>query len=730
MNSKSYIRIPTCNIFSGVWDYREFETKEDYISFVQSHFKLPGKYNLKYTHVWKELATKFDNSSPKRYQNFVKKSRDYIKFWDFEKEKCRYNGGVIYWGREKKDGEVHSYEYFVPGLFYFYLNYCIIFDKLEKVQKFPNIWDSDLHFFIYILLCILKGKHALVVKKRQAGYTYKHIAILLNTLWFNGGFTNKIFAQDKTHVENSWAFMANFRNHLNRHTGWYRNFNPDKTLEWKQQVQVEEEGKKVFKGNMSVLKGFTTEKDPAKGVGGANSFVYGEESGMNDTLHITHQYLLPATQLGNVTTGLVMYSGSVGELEKCGPLKTFFYNPEINGFLGVENIWDDDNQRGKQCGFFVPEEWNYPHFIDEDGNSDVEGARKVIDQEKEKQKGLGTEPYRLYCSQHPSSPGEAFAFRKESIFPVYLIKRQMTRIEQQKLYGIPTDLYMDENGNIKDRISSRTPVSEFPCRSGDKEGVVMVWERPSEKPKWGEYFAAVDPVVEGKTETSDSLFSVYIYKNLVEVTKEKDGKVEKNLEGDEIVACWTGRFDDVKKTNERAEMLIEWYNAMTIVENNVTSFIQHMITKKKQKYLLTKHEIPFIKELHANKSVFQEYGIKMTEVIKTFIFSSVVEYLKEEIGVLHDNDGKELSKILGVSRIKDTMLLREMEVYEDKMNVDRIIAFGLVLALARSRQINGLITRREERTTTKVEKNLYIINKPLFTRIERGISKGGFKNLK
>jgi hypothetical protein len=77
-------------------------------------------------------------------------------------------------------------------------------------------------------------------------------------------------------------------------------------------------------------------------------------------------------------------------------------------------------------------------------------------------------------------------------------------------------------------------------------------------------------LVTHNTNTSDSLCSIYVYKNPVEIIKDDgNGDVKSHIERDGIVASWCGRFDDIKKTHERLEILIEWYNAWTLVENNV-----------------------------------------------------------------------------------------------------------------------------------------------------------------
>ena len=112
----------------------------------------------------------------------------------------------------------------------------------------------------------------------------------------------------------------------------------------------------------------------------------------------------------------------------------------------------------------------------------------------------------------------------------------------------------------------------------DKTGCLVVWERPTKNPEFGTYYASIDPVSEGKTTTSDSLCSIFVYKNPVEVTRETENGLEHFIEKDKIVAAWCGRYDDINKTHEQLEMIIEWYNAWTIVENNISLFIQYMIS--------------------------------------------------------------------------------------------------------------------------------------------------------
>ena len=160
----------------------------------------------------------------------------------------------------------------------------------------------------------------------------------------------------------------------------------------------------------------------------------------------------------------------------------------------------------------------------------------------------------------------------------------------------------------------------------DKTGVLVVWERPVKNPGFGMYYASVDPISEGKTTTSDSLCSIYVYKNSTEVIRETPDGYESFIENDKIVAAWCGRHDDINKTHEQLEKIIEWYNAWTVVENNISLFIQYMISRKKQRYLVPKQQILFLKDLGSNNTVYQEYGWKNTGFIRYRIFKRRSRY--------------------------------------------------------------------------------------------------------
>jgi hypothetical protein len=422
----------------------------------------------------------------------------------------------------------------------------------------------------------------------------------------------------------------------------------------------------------------------------------------------TYEYMRPAMQSGMITTGMFIAAGSVGDLEACEPLKLMVLQPEANDIYAVDsNLIDKEGTIGK-TGLFIPEQWSMPPFIDQYGNSKVEEALAAIVEERIRWKrDLTPEQYQLRISQKPTNIEEAFATRKESVFPPHLVSKQIQRI-QDKEYSVEyLDLSRNAEGKIIDKPSRKIPIMEFPIskKTEDKEGVICVYERPVKDPTFGMYYAAVDPVGEGKTTTSESLCAIYIYKNPVEVIKDEgNGKVTNTIERDKIVASWCGRFDDLNKTHERLELMIEWYNAWTVVENNVALFIQYMISKKKQRYLVPKDMILFLKDIGANRNVFQEYGWKnVGTLFKGTILSYGIEFLKEELDHETKADGEIVKTFYGVERIPDIMLLKEMQAYQDGINVDRLVAFCSLVAFAKVQQSNRGLAKRVEVTEQKLD---------------------------
>jgi hypothetical protein len=684
-----YREIPTYDYVSGKWSYTSFETREDLANYLDTIFKEPGKYEFdECSLLFNAEGRKFNKH--KVYCLAPERSKDFINYWETEKEKCRR--GVLYKNKDKA--------WYLPRDYYMWLNFLPIYNKEVNKFTFADVRDAQYHMALYEELAQLKNKHAAILKKRQIASSYYHSGKIINLFYFEEGSVSKMAGSLKDYIneKGTWRFLEEYRNFLNKHTAWYRPCNPDKVLNWEQKAETTQGGRKVDIGLKSVIMGVVLEKDPTNGVGGPCTLFFHEEAGIAPKMNITLEYLLPAMKSGMVFTGMFVVAGSVGDLDQCEPLKELILNPDSKDILAVEtDLLDDKGTRGL-CGLFIPEQWSMLPCIDVYGNSDVEKSLEMILLERiDWKKKLKPEDYRLRISQKPINIKEAFDYRKDARFPEHLVSQQIKRIEEKEYPMEFVDLIWEDD-KIVQKFTRKLPIMEFPIspKTENKEGAIVIYEKPIENPKFGTYYASIDPVSEGKTTTSESLCSIFVYKTAQEVTvHKKDGSIESHIEGDKIVASWCGRFDDLKKTHERLKLIIEYYNAWTLVENNVHLFIQYMISERKQKYLVPKNQIMFLKELASNNNVYQEYGWKNTGVLfKGNLVSYGIQFLEEEMNVATKADGTITKVTYGVERIPDIMLLKEMQAYRDGLNVDRLVAFCALVAFAKVQESNRGFAKR------------------------------------
>jgi len=722
--SEVFITVPTWE--NDIWTTTEFATRQDFIDFLLPLFKEPGKCEFDETVLmFKEQGLKFEEKG--YYCAFPEGSRDHRNYWDDQKNKCRY--GVIY----KANGKA----WFLAREYYMWLNFLPINDKLKRKLAFPQVWDTQYYMAIYELLAELHYLHCAILKKRQIASSYYHCAKMINLIWFEETPIIKMGAslKDKINEKGSWKFLDEYKSFLDSKTAWYRPMNPGKVMMWQQQIQEEINGRPEMVGGKGVIQGCTLEQDPTNGVGGDCRLFFYEEGGIASTADKTKEYMLSALSMGEIVTGMFIIAGSVGELDQCKPLEHMVKYPEVNDIYAVEsNLLDDKGTVGK-TGLFIPEQWSMPPYIDKWGNSLVEKALEALNISREKmKKDLEPALYQLRISQRPRNIAEAFAHRTVSLFPQHLITAQKRRIEDKGYVSEFLDISRDAEGKVKVSKSNKIPITEFPItkKTEDKTGVFVVYERPDEKAEWGTYYGSVDPVSEGKTTTSESLCSIYIYKRAIEVTRiDEAGKTETFIEQDKIVASWCGRFDDLNMTHERLELIIEWYNAWTIIENNISLFIQYMIGKNKQKYLVPKDQIMFLKDLGANRNVYQDYGWKNTGVLfKTHLLSYLIQFLMEELDRETMPDGTVVKIKYGIERIPDIMAMVEMGAYEEGLNVDRLVALASLVAFAKVQESNRGYKRRVDNLDKKhlqKSENLYKLQHTPFRHIGKGGNGNGGK---
>ena len=306
--------------------------------------------------------------------------------------------------------------------------------------------------------------------------------------------------------------------------------------------------------------------------------------------------------------------------------------------------------------------------------SNEELANNILDTNLEKLKKAGDRlAYLKEKMYYPKEVDDIFLNEDSNIFDIESAKRHKSKLLQTDRQGDSVILYDDGDG-VKHEFTDKLPISNFPLKNSDnKDAPVVIYEFPMSFPPYGLYVAGVDSYRQGKATYSTSLGSVYIYKRRNSISGESYQ--------DMFVASYCARPDKKETWDEQARLLIKFYNARTLVENDEISFIDYMVSKGDAQYL--EKQPQWLSEIVPASVTRREYGIhRSSEKIRDFLHGCLKKYTEETTFVEKDEEGNILLEGKGMSKIFDPLLLEEMIQYSDKGNFDRIIAAELAIALA------------------------------------------------
>ncbi len=419
-------------------------------------------------------------------------------------------------------------------------------------------------------------------------------------------------------------------------------------------------------------------------------------------------------------------TGTGGDMKMFMDAKSLMFDVENFNFLEYNNAKDDKRVHGlfishkyrmeakekSSLGAFLNKPKESPLHEVMMMVSNEEKATKITNDNLEKLKKAGDRmAYLKEKMYYPQEVDDIFLNEDTNIFDIEAAKRQKARLLSQEKTGTPVVLYDDGEG-VRHEFTDKLPISNFPLKNSDaKDAPVVIYEFPIESPPYGLYVAGIDPYRQGKSAYSSSLGSVYIYKRMHAISGEKYQ--------DMFVASYCARPDKKEKWEEQARMLIKYYNARALCENDEISFIDYMISKGDAHYL--ERQPDWLKEIVPNTTVRRDYGIhRSSEKIRDFLHGCLKKYTEEAVHVEKDDDGNIISEIKGMSKIFDPVLLEEMIQYNEQGNFDRIIAAELAVALAMKLDpVMGKIGGTQDvRIQSMFKKNkkgkLFTENKPMF----------------
>lgn len=388
--------------------------------------------------------------------------------------------------------------------------------------------------------------------------------------------------------------------------------------------------------------------------------------------------------------------GTSGDMTKASDLEELVNNPEAYNFLAVNTT-----ETGKSVGLFIPGTYSlkvpktpmpFSEYlgIESTGLSKITiyvcdkeaGTKMILENREKKKKASGLETYLKEVMYYPLTLEECFMEMSDNIFPVDIIQEQLSKLVQHDILPDRVELFEKIDGSVEHKFTSKKAVENFPAKNTDDvEGCIEIMEYPISGAPYGLYTAGTDPYAHAKAKFSVSLGSTYIYKRVHDLFGEGWQNVP--------VAWYTGRPQNIETWYKNTRLLLKYYNAKTLCENQDYNFIQYCIDKKDAARYLERTPT-FLTDIHPNSSVERIFGIHSTKDIKTYLNNLIIEYLTEDIGIVDNPNGGAPIVKKGVSRITDRLLLKELLKYKPNLNVDRIISFGLSLAMAK--QLNTKIT--------------------------------------
>lgn len=641
------------------------------------------------------------------YCKAPKNSRDFKEFWDIEEERRRNGmslpGKILYDAK----GNVSMQEVKITGEHYGFLNYArikrvkdedvkalrqfVIKDShllkhTKKVGKkdydFPSFIDGQYHWFKAKQFAQSIGLHLVMCKARRKGFSYMEGWDSADTINMIPFCTVLIGAYDYKYITlgNQMMGMAkSYLDFLELYTDFGRGFLKEGLDHIKLGYKKSETGQIEYgyKSELVALS-FMNNADAAAGKDGIKIKL--EECGKFPNLKEALDITLSTTEDGSIKTGFITMFGTGGTKDaNWADFESIFYNPEANGCMMFDNIWDDGT-KGTPCGFFYPQEMGDPLYVDEHGNSLKEQSLESFEKEKALQKKVKTNSEFLkWVGQRARNGKEAFANGSDNIFPAIEILDQLQRVEHDPdfKYLPRTGVLMRGEDGIKFKHNSHLqalgqtihdPVFNFPLKDKqDVYGCYVEWVSPFRDPQTGKipkglYRIWNDPYAHDKDKKDltikHSLGATYVYERVNNITSGK---------GDYLVACYVGRPERMDDYNENLLKMADYWNAEIMFENDRGDVKGFAARKKKLHLLADEPDLEWVKELKGKAN--RDKGMNMTTKRKEKGAVYLRDWLTEPRG--KDKNGYTKTNL---HYIYDPALLRELLKWNLKGNFDRVSA--------------------------------------------------------
>lgn len=394
-------------------------------------------------------------------------------------------------------------------------------------------------------------------------------------------------------------------------------------------------------------------------------------------------------------------AGTGGEVELSKDAQEMFSDPETYNLLVMD--WDILNRRAmkgktwkeRKWAMFVPGQMansgvkrtiglgDYLGKPDDKklnkikiDATDFDASTNKLNEERKKLSTKDRVAYTSHTMFYPFTIDDCFLSSSQNLFPVeYAIKHKNDLLESGQYSGMLCDVFL-ESGNKLGTTKSNKQLAGFPFSGGVIDTPVQIFEMPQSN-RFDDfiYVAGQDPYKQAKSDTP-SLGSFYVFKRRVGI---RDPYAYR------IVASYVSRPSSIDQFCRTCEVLQKGYGAICLMENADQMYEQYLNRKSGMpaSFFLFAGEAIANKYVKAGSRQNSKLGLYPTPGNQNLLFSCVVDYCWQDFVIGYDDSiGLDIT-VKGIELIDDIALLDEIIQYKPGLNVDRIIAFGHALVLAR-----------------------------------------------
>lgn len=394
-------------------------------------------------------------------------------------------------------------------------------------------------------------------------------------------------------------------------------------------------------------------------------------------------------------------AGTGGEVELSKDAQEMFSDPETYNLLVMD--WDILNRRAmkgktwkeRKWAMFVPGQMansgvkrtiglgDYLGKPDDKklnkikiDATDFEASTNKLNEERKKLSTKDRVAYTSHTMFYPFTIDDCFLSSSQNLFPVeYAIKHKNDLLESGQYSGMLCDVFL-ESGNKLGTTKSNKQLAGFPFSGGVIDAPVQIFEMPQSN-RFDDfiYVSGSDPYKQAKSDTP-SLGAFYVFKRRVGI---RDPYAYR------IVASYVSRPSSIDQFCRTCEVLQKGYGAICLMENADQMYEQYLNRKSGMpaSFFLFAGEAIANKYVKAGSRQNSKLGLYPTPGNQNLLFSCVVDYCWQDFVIGYDDQTGLDITVKGIELIDDIALLDEIIQYKPGLNVDRIIAFGHALVLAR-----------------------------------------------